>query len=370
MEKNIYRRLQEQLDQYSIGFPATESGIEIEILKEMFTEEEAAMFTSLTAELETPESVAGRINRPIEEVADQLENMAQKGLLFRYRQGGSVQYSAIPFIHGLLEFQVDRTDKDIKKIIKLTGQYINEKLKHSMAEGMELFTRTIPIQHSVEIKHNVAAYDDACEILENEELIVITDCACRKQKSYFNKDCGKPMEVCFMFGPMGQYYIDNGLGRQIDLGEALSILKKAQEVGLVTQPASAQKPFTMCNCCGDCCGFLHAINKHPKPAELVFSNYTLMFDQAKCSGCETCVDRCEMNAVKMNDDGLSETDMDRCIGCGLCVTTCPERARQLIPKPEEKHRKPSANTLEQMTRLARKRGLKDIDPSRVVSFGF
>ena len=113
-------------------------------------------------------------------------------------------------------------------------------------------------------------FDDACEILRNEELIVITDCACRRQKALFEKDCGKPMEVCFMFGPMGQYYIDNGLGRQIDFEEALKILTRAQEAGLVTQPASAQKPFTMCNCCGDCCGFLHAINKHPNPAELVF----------------------------------------------------------------------------------------------------
>ena len=173
-----------------------------------------------------------------------------------------------------------------------------------------------------------------------------------------------------MFGPMGRYYMENGLGRQIDLDEALNIMKKAQEAGLVTQPASAQKPFTMCNCCGDCCGFLHAVNKQSKPAELVFSNYTLMFDQTKCTGCGTCVDRCEMNAAKMNDDGLSETNMDRCIGCGLCVITCPEKARQLIPKPEEKHRRPSADTPEQMTRLARKRGLKDTDPSRVVSFGF
>ncbi len=41
MSKDVYRRLQEQLDQYSIGFPATDSGIEIKLLKRLFTEEEA-----------------------------------------------------------------------------------------------------------------------------------------------------------------------------------------------------------------------------------------------------------------------------------------------------------------------------------------
>ena len=74
--------------------------------------------------------------------------------------------------------------------------------------------------------------------------------------------------------------------------------------------------------------------------------------------------------MKMNDQGLSEIDQDRCIGCGLCVTTCPEKAIQLIPKTEERYRVPPVDTAEQMTRLAKKRGLDDTDPSRIVSFGF
>jgi NAD-dependent dihydropyrimidine dehydrogenase PreA subunit len=367
MGKSIFRRLQEQLDQYSLGFPATDSGIELEILKEMFTENEATLFMSLSAKLETPEAVSQRINRPVEEVGAQMENMAQKGLLFRRRQGESAEYSAIPFIHGLLEFQIDRIDK---KVVKLVGQYIKEKFKDVISENTESFMRTIPIQHSVGVTHNVAAYDDACKILRNQELIVITDCACRRQKALFEKDCGRPMEVCFMFGPMGQYYIDNGLGRQVDLDDALKILIKAQDAGLITQPAAAQNPFTMCNCCADCCGFLRAISKHPNPAEFIFSNYMAVVDQDLCSGCKTCVERCEMAATKMNHDGFAEIDPDRCIGCGLCVTTCNEKAMQLIPKSEEKHRKPPTDTAEQMIRLARKRGIEDTDPSRIVSFGF
>jgi len=367
MKKSLFHLLQEQLDQYSLGFPATDSGIEIDILKEMFTAKEAAMFTVLTAELETPESVSARLDRPVDEVAAQLEDMAQKGLLFRRRQGESPEYSAIPFIHGLVEFQIEQLDK---KAVKLVGLYIKEKFKDVISKNTQSFMRTIPVRHSVEVAHHVAAYDDACEILRKEKLIVVTDCACRRQKALFGKDCGKPMEVCFMFGPMGQYYIDNGLGRRIDLDEALGILAKAHELGLVTQPASAQKPFTMCNCCGCCCGFLHAVNKHFKPAELVFSNYTAVVDQETCSGCETCVERCEMGAVKMNGDGLSEIDPDRCIGCGLCVTTCPEEAIRLVPKPEAKQRTPPADTAEQMIRLAEKRGIESNDLSRIVSFGF
>jgi Na+-translocating ferredoxin:NAD+ oxidoreductase subunit B len=367
MEKDIYRRLQEQLDQYSIGFPATESGVEIKVLKAMFNEKEAALFTELTAELETPKAVAGRLKRSEEEITAELEAMARKGLLFRQRESDSVRYGAIPFIHGLLEFQINILEKDT---IKLVGRYINEKLKYPMQALTGKFYRTIPVQQSVEAGHTVAPYDDACAILKNQALIVLTDCACRRQRSQFGKDCGKPQEVCFIFGAMGEYYLENGLGRKIDVDEAIRILTECQKEGLITQPSNGKAPFTLCNCCGDCCGFLHALQKHPKPADMVTSNYTLIVDVSRCSGCGLCVDRCGLKAVTMNEDGLSELDRNRCIGCGVCVLACPEKARTLVPKPPEEHKIPPAGTRGQMKALAEKRGLEKIDSKIIVSFGF
>ena len=97
-----------------------------------------------------------------------------------------------------------------------------------------------------------------------------------------------------MFGSMGQYYLDRGMGRKITLEEATAILTKCHEAGLVTQPATSQNPSGMCNCCGDCCGVLRALNKHPKPAEMVFSNHFATVVTDSCTGCETCLDRCQM----------------------------------------------------------------------------
>ncbi len=68
MDKDIYSRLREQLDHYSVGFPATRSGVEIKILKKLFTEEEADLFLNLSMMLETAESVATRLKRPLDEV--------------------------------------------------------------------------------------------------------------------------------------------------------------------------------------------------------------------------------------------------------------------------------------------------------------
>ena len=48
MSTDVYRELQERLDTYSMGFPPTESGVEIKILKRLFSGEDAAMFLALT----------------------------------------------------------------------------------------------------------------------------------------------------------------------------------------------------------------------------------------------------------------------------------------------------------------------------------
>ena len=46
-------------------------------------------------------------------------------------------------------------------------------------------------------------------LLSQMKLIVVTDCICRKAKGLVEETCEKPMEVCFMFGSMGKFYLDN-----------------------------------------------------------------------------------------------------------------------------------------------------------------
>ncbi len=355
MKNTIFRRLQKRLDKYSLGFPATDSGVEIAILERLFSEEDAAMFLDLTPILETPESVAMRVNRPVDDIAVHLEDMAKRGLLFRLQKGDSIKYGAIPFVHGLIEFQVKRIDRDMAKLFE---DYYEAGFNNAFIESSDTFLRTIPVHESIDVQQKVASYDDACEILRNAKTIVVTDCICRKLNGLIDKGCGKPLEACFMFGSMAQYYLDHELGRQIDYDEAIRILAKAREAGLVTQPATAQNPSGMCNCCGDCCAILSTLNKLPNPADFIFSNHFAVVHQEDCTGCETCIDRCQMGAIAMNDNDLAEINLDRCIGCGLCVTSCPTEAIELVPKSEEKQRIPPASGVDQMIAMANKRGIR------------
>ena len=47
---DVYGRLRKRLDDFASGYPSTESGIEIRILKGLFTEDEAEVFMQLAIE--------------------------------------------------------------------------------------------------------------------------------------------------------------------------------------------------------------------------------------------------------------------------------------------------------------------------------
>jgi len=354
MGQDIYREVQKMIDKFSMGFPETDSGVEIKILKKLFSEEDAQVFLKLSPMLEDVATIAGKLGQSEEQAGDKLADMAARGLAFSLRKGDKYYYAAVPFVHGLFEFQVKRLDKELADMV---GQLMAEKMAVNMQENAGGFLRTIPVQEAVDSTLNVAAYEDVENILRSKDLIVVTDCICRKRAEVVSESCGKPLEACFMFGSMGQFYLDHDMGRKVDVDEALQIVKDCQAEGLVTQPASAQNPAGMCNCCGDCCGVLLALRFHPKPAEAVLSNYYARVDREECNGCEECIERCQMDAIIMSGAGKAEINLDRCIGCGLCVSGCSTGAISLIAKDEKELKVPAKNSMEQMLNMAKNRGV-------------
>jgi len=349
---DIYRELQQRLDTYSIGFPATASGIEIKILQKLFTPEDAGLFLAMSPMVETPEAVAARTGMPAEQTARRLEDMAARGLLFRLKKGEGVRYGAIPFVHGLIEFKVKDIDPELAGLFQ---NYYDEGFGKCFAKVNGTFLRTIPIAQAITPEHHIAALDDVEKILAGIDTIVVTECICRKGKAMVGHACDAPREVCFMFGSMARYYLDNGMGRRVGAAEALELTRRAQAAGLVTQPSTSRNPNGMCNCCGDCCGVLVAMRKTPRPADMVYSNHYSEIRNDECIGCEECVEGCPMDAIAMDPDGKAAIAYERCIGCGVCVPRCPAGAIALREKPEAERRALPKNAYEQMMLMAEER---------------
>ena len=79
--ESLYRRLQQHLDRMPVGFPATQSGVEIRILERLFTPEEAEIALELSAIPETAATVHKRLKSrmALPELKQKLAQMGQKG---------------------------------------------------------------------------------------------------------------------------------------------------------------------------------------------------------------------------------------------------------------------------------------------------
>lgn len=350
--KDVYERLRDRLDDLATGFPTTENQVEIRILKRLFTEAEAEFFIQLPPLLKTPEDIAEMFGQDPDETSERMEHMAKKGLLFRQRKNGRVRYAPVPYVVGIFEFQVGRMDRDLAADME---EYFETALGRTLQSFKTPVMRTVPIHRELAAKWPVAPYEDILDFLDKQEVIAVAPCICRTVTRLNNTGCDKPLETCFMFGSHAHFYVENGMGRYISKAEARGIVKHNEEVGLVMQPFNSQKFGGMCSCCGDCCGMLRSLKKQPLPSAAVQSNYFAEVDAEKCVGCETCLDRCQMEAIEMVNQ-IATVDLDRCIGCGLCVTTCSTEALRLIRKSEDELYAPPTTGAETYIQIAIERG--------------
>jgi electron transport complex protein RnfB len=349
---DVYEKLRKRLDDMGTGFPATQSGIEIKILKRLFTEADAELFLTLSPMLETPESIAARLNRPIEPIARHIEDMAMRGLLFRQKKNDVARYAAVPFVVGIFEYQLKSVDETLAKDMEVYHQEALGKSLHAFGTPV---MRTIPINRELVTEWPIAPYEDVMKIFDDQKKIAVAPCICRTIAKKDHRGCDKPMEACFLFGSHASFYVDNGMGRFITSEEAKEIARKNEAAGLVMQPFNAQYVGGMCSCCGDCCGMLRSLKKQSNPAAAVQSNYYAQVNGDECTGCETCLDRCQMEAIDIIE-GKALINLKRCIGCGLCVSTCPTDAVHLLKKSEDQQYVPPETGMETYIRIAQERG--------------
>ena len=355
---DIYRKLQQHLDQLPIGYPATESGVELRLLKHVFTPEEAEIALKLRFVQEPIEKIYRRVKRKIssiEELEKILDTIYKKGgiRIKRKIKGDNIVklYQNAFLAVGMFEYQLKRLTKEYYEDFE---QYMDEAFRDEITSTKINQLRTIPVKKSLTPTHNIATYDQLRSIIENAERILVMECVCRKGKDLIGKPCKQSdmRELCFVLNDSVDHALDLDWGRVISKEEALKIFEKVQEEGLLIQPGNALNPSFICCCCGCCCDLITNLKKLEKPWELICSNYYAEVDSDICIGCETCVDRCQMDAIQILDK-IAKVNQDLCIGCGNCISTCPERALTLIKKETEYI--PPKDTTELYMRIMHKR---------------
>ena len=340
-EDIIYVELQKQIHESTpAGFPTSEDGTDIKILKLLLSPDEAKIAKNLGGFMESLKIIHGRIKESdisisLKDLEETLDDLVARGVIIGGEWQGTKQYSLVQWIVGFFESQGGRMTKEFAELASKYNHETFYKTMHRKDTPPQL--HTIPVEKSIISEHHTSTYDSIGDIIiNNVDKISIRDCVCREEHDYLKEPCklSDIRRCCVMFNNAARRSIDAGTGKEVSKEEFFELLDTYQKEGFVLQPQNTQNPDYMCVCCGCCCAVLVMAKQFPRPAEYYFSNFYAHSDSERCNGCEICLERCQMDAITMVDD-KSIIDLDRCIGCGNCVATCETEAMELLKREKE-----------------------------------
>ena len=355
MSEESYLKLAKVLDTLPNGFPATESGIEIKILKKIFDPEQAEFFCDLKLSFETAEQIAERTGSSLEGLEEKLRAMRQRGQIQGASMGGTMIFRMLPWLFGIFEMQRPHLDREL---VEMAEEY-HPVFHRQFFTGKPQQFQIIPIEEDILNMQEALPYEKVSNIIENSQSFAVFDCICKKEKHILGEACEKPLQCCTAYAPIPGAFDQNPEFRSISKEEAKAVLKNAEEAGLVHLTGNvAAGQFYICNCCGCCCQVLSAINAYGIDAgKVVNSHYYAVIDPEECTICGTCADeRCQVNAIEEGEDA-NQVIKEKCIGCGLCVSTCPSEAIQLIHKSPEEISQPPKDEMSWFDERAHERGV-------------
>jgi len=238
MAADIYERLAKHLDDLPGGFPRTQSGVELRILRRLFSPDFAELAMHLTLIPEEARVIARRAKIPVEIAKQRLDEMYKKGLIIGvYQKDKPPLYMAQHFLVGFWESQVNRLDR---QLVEDFEEYLPS-FKDRDITRIAGQVRTIPVGKSISTQNEVMVYERAAELVRAHKAFAVSNCICRQEMRILGKGCDKPEETCLSFGAAAKTVVSTGRGRTITLKETLDILRRAEEAGLVLQPANAKK---------------------------------------------------------------------------------------------------------------------------------
>ena len=355
MENDVYLKLARVLDTLPNGFPATESGVEIKLLKKIFTPEQADLFCNLRLTFETAAQVSERTGRPLEGLEARLKDMGEDGQLFAIDLGGTWVFKMLPWAFGIYEFQLGRLDKEFATLNEEYGPVFGKQFFSKTPQLMQV----LPIEKEIAVQQEALSYEKVSTLIEQGQSFLVNDCICKKEQELLGHPCSRPLQVCLAIAPVPGVFDNSPQGKVLSRDEAYSLLKMTEEEGLVHLTYNVQGGhFFICNCCGCCCGVLRAIDTLNIPASKVInSHYYAEIDPEKCLQCGICIgERCQVKAIEEGEEAY-QIIQERCIGCGLCISTCSGEAIRLVHKGQDQIVPPPINEEAWFEERGRLRGI-------------
>ena len=346
--KNAYKSLEERINWFTQGAPASETFYKI--LQVLFTEKEAKVMAMLPVRPFTVKRAARIWNTSEAKAEKVLDHLCEKALLVDSSYEGVRRFVIPPPMAGFIEFALMRTRGDIdqKYLAELYYQYMNveEDFVKDLFYATETKLGRVYVQEPVltnEHMNHILDYERATHIIEEAKYIGLGLCYCRHKAYHAGHPCeiDAPWDVCLTFGNVARSLAEHGQhARLISKEEAKDVLERSYAANLVQIGENVREaPAFICNCCGCCCEALQAARKFAPAQPVATTNYIPKVTSETCVGCGKCQKVCPIGAITMKEDPVTGkkcavVQEDLCLGCGVCARNCGTKALHLEKRPK------------------------------------
>jgi Fe-S-cluster-containing hydrogenase component 2 len=366
-QKDVYERLAEHLSRLGMGYPFREELVVI--LKENFSPQEAEVALAIPANpvplepVEVDDILKG-IDLPRAELVEILENLSGRGLLFSGRtdkgdKGFALQQVGFGFPQTF--FWRNEDTPHARKMAGMTAKYFNRAVTREAFSGPATKAyRYIPVGRTIPTTKQAIFPSEMMEtVIEKADVIAVAHCPCRVAYRLAGKGCEHPTEVCMKYNDMARYVIDKGFAREISKQEALELIRKSEEAGLVHFVDNAEGEIQHnCNCCGCACWNVGSIRRRKIPRDALMATYFMRdTNRDACTGCGACAEICPVEALRLEGD-FPVVDEAWCIGCGVCATVCPADAVVIKVREDRKGTAPASDFRQLHKRIRKEKGLE------------
>lgn len=266
----------------------------------------------------TAEYLAKKVSKTVEEIAPSLDRLVYYGIFrrtFDEKLGEDVYFMQI-FAPGILEMMVNNQElmREHPEVGRAFEEYTRIRMQLMgpiLPDGYGLM-RVIPVESAIKDIPGVSDYERLSYYLNKYDTFSVSPCSCRASRTSINDGCGHLAdEMCVQMGKGAEHYIRSGRARRITREEALEIVLRAEENGLmhdIPNIEEAGDSAAICNCCACACFGLRA-GLMFGARDAIRSNFVAEIDEAKCVACGQCVETCPGNALRLGQKLCSSDDL-------------------------------------------------------------
>ncbi len=262
-------------------------------------------------------AIAKKCRKPVEVAHKLALELAQIGVCKVFHdENGAELFMVQIFAPGILEMMVNNREQLLAhpQIGKAFEEYTRVRIS-SLAPMLPMGTgmmRVVPVETAIEGSSKTVPYEQISYYLDKYDTFSVSDCSCRASREVLGQGCGHlKHEMCVQMGSGAEYYIRTGRARQITKQEALEIIKRAEENGLMHQMPNIEgvgESAAICNCCSCSCFAMRIATMFGNP-DAIRSNYTAEVNADNCVACGQCVENCPTNAVKLGQKLCAKTPL-------------------------------------------------------------